>query len=122
METLVPNFHNRLDIFHTAHSGIKDVIDNTQPEYKYVVIEELPNKDRATYCVHTPEGWVVYSKLYRNKDVVYPSIYGLLFRKLDIDQFSEASINGMSIDTIYKICEEIYNGNFTNPINNVVDT
>ena len=114
METLDPKFLNSVTLFHSTRAGIKEVVDNTSPENKYIVIDELPNKQRATYCIHTKEGWIVYSKEYCDNETIYPSVYGILFRKLDIDQFSNASLHGMPIDDVYKILKGMDNGNLTN--------
>lgn len=109
MEETISKLLNQLSIFHSHKGGVKEVIDNNNPQHKCVVIDSLPDRTRATYCIFTPEGWIVFSRAYDNKDVVYPSIYGLLFRKLDIDTFSEASLKGMSIDDINNACKDLLN-------------
>ena len=114
MENLVPDFINQLSLFKSHHGGIKEIVDITNPEHRYVVIDELPNRFSATYCIHTSQGWIVFSKEYSSQTTVKPLIYGILFKKMDIDLFSEASLKGMDIGDIYKICEEIENGNDVN--------
>lgn len=107
MEKIHSNFLNQLSLFKVHHGGLKDIVDNDNPEHPMVVIDQLPNRNRATYCIHTKEGWIVFSKEYNSDNIVFPAIYGILFKKLDIDRFSEASLHGMSVDDLYSLCESI---------------
>lgn len=106
MGKLVSIVLNELSLFKSHHGGIKEVIDITNPTDKCIVIDGLPNKDKCTYCIHTKEGWVVFSKEYTNDDLVYPSIYGILSRKLDIDVFASASVHGIDVKDIDDLFED----------------
>lgn len=107
MATLVSDILGELSLFHSHKGGIKEVVDNDSPSRKYVVIDEMPKKNMATYCIHTTHGWVVFSRTYTEPDILYPSVYGLLFKILDIDTFTDASFHGMSIGDIDNVCKEI---------------
>lgn len=112
METSVSKLLAKLSLFHSHKGGVKEVVDNNNPEHKCIVIDELPDRTRATYCIFTSKGWIVFSRKYTDSNTIYPSIYGLLFRKLDIDKFSEASLHGISIDDIDDICKDLLDDDF----------
>lgn len=107
MATLVSDILGELNLFHSHKGGVKEVVDNNSPTHKCIVIDELPTKNMATYCIFTGEGWIVFSRRYTEPDIVYPSVYGLLFGILDIDTFSESSFHGMTIGDIDNVCKEI---------------
>lgn len=100
MEKMVSNILNELSNFISHHGGLNEVTSVSNPVNKYVVIDGLPTKDKSTYCIHTSFGWIVFSRHYTEDSIVYPSAYGILSVKMDIDVFADAQLHGIHVDDI----------------------